>query len=172
MQTKISGTLNLQYTTLNNTSGYYPNSVHLIFLIILKLILLKIRNSLAPFPMFYQNKNFKDNHDDDIKVKEKIEFIKNYTSTKVIPEDNLIKLVKLAAIIEKWVIENELDGFAFQCWPSIQDNFGIVSCAVMSMFSEGLAPAACEVDISGLMGMLILQIASESPSAILDWKNN
>jgi len=40
------------------------------------------------------------------------------------------------------------------------------------MFSEGLIPAACEVDIPGLLGMLILQIASETPSAILDWNNN
>ncbi len=109
---------------------------------------------------------------DDPHVIDKIEFIKNYTSTKVIPEDNLIKLAKLAVVIERWVKENELDGFAFQCWPSIQDNFGIVPCAVMSMFSEGLVPAACEVDISGLIGMLILQIASGTPSAILDWNNN
>ncbi len=109
---------------------------------------------------------------DDPKVKEKIEFIKNYTSTTVIPEDSLNKLAKLAVVIENWIKEKELDGFAFQCWPSIQDNFGIVPCAVMSMFSEGLVPAACEVDISGLIGMLILQIASESPSAILDWNNN
>ncbi|MFW9971894.1 MAG: L-fucose/L-arabinose isomerase family protein [Candidatus Odinarchaeota archaeon] len=109
---------------------------------------------------------------DDPKVKEKIEFIKNYTATKVIPEVSLIKLAKLAVVIENWVRENELDGFAFQCWPSIQDNFGIVPCAVMSMFSEGLVPAACEVDIPGLIAMLILQVASESPSAILDWNNN
>ncbi len=109
---------------------------------------------------------------DDPQVIEKIEFIKNYTSTKVIPEDSLIKLAKLAVVIKNWIIENDLDGFAFQCWPSIQDNFGIVPCAVMSMFSEGLVPAACEVDISGLIGMLILQIASGSPSAILDWNNN
>jgi len=40
------------------------------------------------------------------------------------------------------------------------------------MFSEGLVPAACEVDISGLIGMLILQAASGTPSAILDWNNN
>jgi L-fucose isomerase-like protein len=110
--------------------------------------------------------------DNDIEVNKKIEFIKNYTSTTEFPEESLIKLAKLAVIIEKWVIENELDGFAFQCWPSIQDNFGIVPCAVLSMFSEGLVPAACEVDISGLIGMLILQIASEIPSAILDWNNN
>ncbi len=111
-------------------------------------------------------------NDSDTKVKEKANFIKNYTATKVIPEDSLNKLAKLAVVIENWVIGNELDGFAFQCWPSIQDNFGIVPCAVMSMFSEGLVPAACEVDISGLIGMLILQLASESPSAILDWNNN
>ncbi|MFX1469765.1 MAG: L-fucose/L-arabinose isomerase family protein [Promethearchaeota archaeon] len=110
--------------------------------------------------------------DNDLKVKEKINFITNYTSTTNLPEKSLIKLAKLAVVIENWVIENELDGFAFQCWPSIQDNFGIVPCAVMSIFSEGLVPAACEVDISGLIGMLILQIASETPSAILDWNNN
>jgi len=86
--------------------------------------------------------------DNDPKVKDKIEFIKNYTSTSSFPEDSIIKLAKLAVVIENWVKTNDLDGFAFQCWPSIQDNFGIVPCAVMSMFSEGLIPAACEVDIS------------------------
>ena len=110
--------------------------------------------------------------DNDSKVKEKIEFIKNYTPTTTFPEDGLLKLAKLAVVVEKWVIENELDGFAFQCWPSIVSNFGIVPCAIMSMFSEGLVPAACEVDISGLIGMYILQLATGSPSAILDWNNN
>jgi L-fucose isomerase-like protein len=110
--------------------------------------------------------------DDDSKVKEKIEFIKNYTPTTTFPEDGLLKLAKLAVVVEKWVLENELDGFAFQCWPSIVSNFGIVPCAVMSMFSEGLVPAACEVDIAGLIGMYILQLASDSPSAIVDWNNN
>jgi len=110
--------------------------------------------------------------DADSKVKEKIEFIKNYTPTTSFPEEGLLKLAKLAVVVEKWVLENELDGFAFQCWPSIQENFGIVPCAIMSMFSEGLIPAACEVDISGLIGMYILQLATGTPSAILDWNNN
>ena len=110
--------------------------------------------------------------DNDSSVKEKIKFIKNYTPTTTFPEGGLLKLAKLAVVVEKWVLENELDGFAFQCWPSIQDNFGIVPCAIMSMFSEGLVPAACEVDISGLIGMYILQLATDTPSAILDWNNN
>jgi len=111
-------------------------------------------------------------NDKDHDVKEKIDFIKAYTSTTEFPEESIVKLAKLAVVIENWVKTNDLDGFAFQCWPSIQDNFGIVPCAVMSMFSEGLVPAACEVDISGLIGMLVLQTASEMPSAILDWNNN
>jgi len=118
----------------------------------------------------FGNINKLDNNDQ--KVKQKIQFIKDYTSSTTFPEESLLKLAKLAVVVEKWVIENDLDGFAFQCWPSIQDNFGIVPCAIMSMFSEGLVPAACEVDISGLIGMYILQIASDTPSAILDWNNN
>ncbi len=110
--------------------------------------------------------------DHDSKVEEKIKFIRSYTSTTTFPEDGILKLAKLAVVVEKWVIEKELDGFAFQCWPSIVLNLGIVPCAVMSIFSEGLVPAACEVDISGLIGMYILQLASNKPSAILDWNNN
>ena len=110
--------------------------------------------------------------EDDLRIKEKVEFLRNYTSTKKFPEEGLLKLAKLAVVVEEWILENELDGFAFQCWFSIQDNYGIVPCAIMSVFSEGLVPAACEVDISGLVGMLILQYASETPSAILDWNNN
>jgi L-fucose isomerase-like protein len=109
---------------------------------------------------------------EDPRINKKIEYIKSYTSTDVFPEDGLLKLAKLAVIVEEWVEKKELDGFAFQCWPSIQDNFGVVPCAVMSIFSEGLIPAACEVDIAGLVGMYILEAATETPSAILDWNNN
>jgi L-fucose isomerase-like protein len=110
-----------------------------------------------------------DNNQD---VLRKVDLIERYTSTKTFPEPDIVKLAKLAVVVEEWVLEKELDGFAFQCWPSIQDNFGIVPCAVMSMFSEGLIPAACEVDVAGLIGMYILQVASGKPSAILDWNNN
>jgi len=42
----------------------------------------------------------------------------------------------------------------------------------MSIMSENLLPSACEVDITGLLGMYILQLASGNPSALLDWNNN
>jgi L-fucose isomerase-like protein len=42
----------------------------------------------------------------------------------------------------------------------------------MSMMSESLMPSACEVDITGLLAMYVLRLASGSPSALLDWNNN
>ena len=32
--------------------------------------------------------------------------------------------------------------------------------------------SACEVDICGVVGMHALRLASETPSALLDWNNN
>jgi L-fucose isomerase-like protein len=42
----------------------------------------------------------------------------------------------------------------------------------MSMMSNNLMSSACEVDICGVIGMHALQLASETPSALLDWNNN
>jgi L-fucose isomerase-like protein len=42
----------------------------------------------------------------------------------------------------------------------------------MSMMSNDLMSSACEVDIAGVVGMHALRLASETPSALLDWNNN
>jgi L-fucose isomerase-like protein len=42
----------------------------------------------------------------------------------------------------------------------------------MSMMSENLLPSACEVDTMGTLSMYGLTLASETPSALLDWNNN
>jgi len=59
MQAKNSATLNLQYAALNNASVLYSNLVHLIFLIILKLVLLKARNLFGYFLRFVRIKILK-----------------------------------------------------------------------------------------------------------------
>jgi L-fucose isomerase-like protein len=42
----------------------------------------------------------------------------------------------------------------------------------MSMMSENLMPSACEVDITGVVTMYALQLASGTPAALVDWNNN
>jgi L-fucose isomerase-like protein len=110
--------------------------------------------------------------DNDRNVKKKLADIQQYTSTKNIPDDSLLKMAKFGRVIDQWVKDNELDGTAIQCWTSLEEFFGIVPCTLMSMMSESLLPSACEVDVTGLLGMFILQLASGTPSALLDWNNN
>jgi L-fucose isomerase-like protein len=105
-------------------------------------------------------------------VKDKLASIKKYASTKSVPSHALLRMAKFACVIEGWVKDLNLAGTAIQCWTSMEEYFGVVPCAIMSMMSQNLLPSACEVDITGLLAMYILQLASEKPSAILDWNNN
>src|SRR5207248_1784990 len=77
-----------------------------------------------------------------------------------------------AAVIDQWMSKTEVQISAVQCWTSLEENFGVVPCTVMSMMSEQLLSSACEVDIAGVLGMHALQLASGTPSALLDWNNN
>ena len=111
--------------------------------------------------------------DKDRGVKNKLAAIKEYVPTESVPEDMLLRMAKFGYVVDRWIKENELDGTAIQCWTSLEEFFGITPCTLMSMMSENLLPSACEVDITGLLGMYILQLAAGgSPSALLDWNNN
>ena len=110
--------------------------------------------------------------DTNAAVKKKLAAIKKYITTKSIPADALMKMAKFGTVVDAWAAENDLAGTAIQCWTSIEEFFGITPCSLMSMMSESLMPSACEVDITGLLGMYILQLASGTPSALLDWNNN
>ena len=68
--------------------------------------------------------------------------------------------------------QHDLDATAIQCWSSLQQNYGVNCCTIMSMMSEKLMPSACEVDIAGTVAMYALQLASGKPSALVDWNNN
>jgi L-fucose isomerase-like protein len=54
----------------------------------------------------------------------------------------------------------------------MEEYFGVAPCTVMSMMSNALKPSACEVDVTGLIGMLAMTLASQTPSMLLDWNNN
>ena len=110
--------------------------------------------------------------DNDGSVVAKIKAIKGYVSTAGIPEASILKMAKLGVVIDGWMAENELDISAIQCWTSMEEYFGVVPCTVMSMMSENARSSACEVDVAGVIGMHALRLASDTPSALLDWNNN
>ena len=110
--------------------------------------------------------------DDDPAAQAKLKSIREYVSTNDVPATALMKMAKLGAVIGQWMKDNDLDISAVQCWTSMEEYFGVVPCTLMSMMSNDLLSSACEVDIAGVLGMHALRLASETPSALLDWNNN
>ncbi len=105
-------------------------------------------------------------------VKEKLAAIGAYTGVQGIPTLSLMRMAKLGVAIDRWMVDKQLTATAIQCWTSLEEFYGVVPCTLMSMMSESLLPSACETDIAGLLGMYVLQAASEQPAALLDWNNN
>jgi len=109
---------------------------------------------------------------DDNVVKERLEKIKQYSPTGRTPEDRLVQIAKLDVVLHDFMEEHALDATAIQCWTSLQQNYGCNVCTSMSMMSENMLPSACEVDVTGTLTMYAMQLASGSPSALVDWNNN
>src|SRR5271168_1269989 len=110
--------------------------------------------------------------DTDDHAQAKLAAIKKYVDSANVPAPALMKMAKLGAVVDQWMNATEVKISAVQCWTSIEENLGVVPCTVMSMMSNELLSSACEVDICGVLGMHALQLASETPSALLDWNNN
>ena len=108
----------------------------------------------------------------DLIVKERLDKIRSYAKTGLTPDEALLQIAKLDIALANFMEENALDATAIQCWTSLQQNYGCNVCTSMSMMSENMLPSACEVDVTGTLSMYAMQLASGSPSALVDWNNN
>lgn len=60
------------------------------------------------------------------------------------------------------------DGLAISCWPKFRTEMGMVACAAIGRLNDQGVVAACEGDVYGLIGMMLLRYLSNSPSLVLD----
>ncbi|WP_028844029.1 L-fucose/L-arabinose isomerase family protein [Pseudothermotoga elfii] len=107
-----------------------------------------------------------------LEYKEHLQKLKDTFKPGNVPEKSLDRMARLSATLNEWIEQNHIDAVAIQCWTALEALYGIVPCAVMSMLSESLTPSACETDVMGALSMYILQLASNKPSALMDWNNN
>ncbi len=112
--------------------------------------------------------------DDHARVKQSLERIHAYVPTGGVPSQAIVKMAKIGVVVvlDDWMASYDLTASAIQCWDSLQHNYGVNVCTLMSMMSEQLMPSACEVDVTGVASMYALQLASGTPSALVDWNNN
>src|ERR1700758_5053111 len=110
--------------------------------------------------------------DSDRRVKHRVEQIRGYADASKVPDEAILKMAKFALVVDDWMQSLGISATAIQCWSSLQKNYGVNVCTIMSMMSEQMMPSACEVDIAGVVSMYALQLASGRPSALVDWNNN
>ena len=110
--------------------------------------------------------------ENDSRVKQRVEQIRGYADATTVPAEAILKMAKFALVVDDWMQSLGISATAIQCWSSLQKNYGVNVCTIMSMMSEQMLPSACEVDIAGVVSMYALQLASGRPSALVDWNNN
>jgi L-fucose isomerase-like protein len=108
----------------------------------------------------------------DARLTAKVDEMKAYANTTAVPPAKLVQMARLGVVLDDFVAAQHLDATAIQCWTSLQANHGCNVCTSMSMMSENLLPSACEVDVTGVLTMYAMQLASGTPSALVDWNNN
>src|SRR5260370_32096332 len=85
--------------------------------------------------------------DTDEAAVRKLKSIEKYVTTSGIPQQALIKMAKLGAVVADWMKVADVQISAVQCWTSLEENLCVVPCTVMSMMSDSLLSSACEVDV-------------------------
>lgn len=110
--------------------------------------------------------------DDDEEVVAKQQAIARYTDAGRVPAAALTKMARFGTVLDRWMSDHALDATAIQCWTAMEEYFGVMPCTLMSMASNALLPSACETDVTGVIGMYALAMASGKPSALVDWNNN
>ncbi len=110
--------------------------------------------------------------DNDPRLIEKMEATCNYAKVSDAYKDKVIRIGRLGVAIEDWINESQVDAVAFQCWDSLEKNYGCAPCSIMSMLSDKLIPCACETDVAGAVSMYALTLASGNASVLADWNNN
>jgi len=110
--------------------------------------------------------------DTDPAVVAKAKHLKEYTDCSQVPEMNMLNLSKLAVVIDRYIDEYRLDALALRCWNEMEAHLRICPCVILSELNDRGIVASCEIDLCSAVTMRAMQLATEKPTAVLDWNNN
>ena len=110
--------------------------------------------------------------DDDPEVTAKKEVLENYTDFSKVPEDKKNTLAKISVVIDEYVKEYHLDALAIRCWNEMEQILRVCPCVLLSELNDRGIVTSCEIDLTSAISMRAMALASERPTAVLDWNNN
>ncbi len=110
--------------------------------------------------------------DDDAAVLMKRVRLVGYTDFSLVPDDKLTTLAKVSVVIDQYIKEFRLDCLALRCWEEMQTVLGVAPCVLLSELNDRGVVASCEIDLCSAINMYSMKLASEKPTACVDWNNN
>lgn len=119
--------------------------------------------------LFYRVERLSDT---DERVSAKVDRLVNYTDFSKVPKDKTLTLAKTSVAIDDMIDEYHLDCITLRCWEEMQTVLGIAPCVLLSELNDRGIVASCEIDLCSAINMYSMQLASEFPTACLDWNNN
>lgn len=119
--------------------------------------------------LFYRVRQYDDS---DKSVTKRKEHLKNYTDFSRVPEEKLNTLAKVSVVIDDYMQEYRLNCITLRCWEEIQTELGVAPCVLLSELNDRGIVASCEIDLCSAINMYSMQLASQKPTACLDWNNN
>jgi len=110
--------------------------------------------------------------DDEPAVLAKIARLQAYTDCSGVPAANMLTLAKISVVIDEYIEEYHLDALSLRCWNEMETILRVCPCVLLSELNDRGIAASCEIDLCSAITMRAMLLASEQPTAVLDWNNN
>ncbi|MDR0831768.1 MAG: hypothetical protein LBM99_02590 [Bacillales bacterium] len=108
--------------------------------------------------------------DKEVLIKEKV--LENYSNCSLVPKKNLNTLAKISVVIDKYIKDYNLDAITLRCWNEMETILRVCPCVLLSELNDRGIVASCEIDLCSAITMRAMNLASQQPTAVLDWNNN
>lgn len=110
--------------------------------------------------------------DGDQAVADKKAVLEKYTDFSRVPDEKKTMLAKISVVIDEYIAEYHLDALAIRCWNEMEEILRVCPCVLLSELNDRGIPTSCEIDLTSAISMRAMALASEEPTAVLDWNNN
>jgi len=110
--------------------------------------------------------------DGDEAVLAKLARLEGYADFSPVPTENKLTLAKVGVVLDEYIAEYHLDALALRCWNELETYLRICPCVLLSELNDRGITASCEIDMCSAVTMRAMSLATEGPSAVLDWNNN
>ncbi|MDD6302714.1 MAG: hypothetical protein PUA56_05425 [Bacillales bacterium] len=110
--------------------------------------------------------------DDEERVINKITRLKNYTNFSLVPNERTKTLAKFSVAIDEYIETYHLDAITLRCWNEMETYYRVCPCVLLSELNDRGIVASCEIDLCSAITMRAMNLASQKPTACLDWNNN